>query len=73
MLSSLGNQFGKGGHFKGAGDTIGDMMIEVEAKFFGGGRYRYTGILLEALLPSMMRVPKLMMRLRTRFRAPSSA
>lgn len=39
MLSSLSDKFGHAGHFKGAGDTIGDIVIKIDAKFFGGGRY----------------------------------
>jgi hypothetical protein len=38
-LGSLGDKLCHTGHFKGTGDTIGDIEIEIDAKFFGGGRY----------------------------------
>lgn len=44
MLSFLSDKFGQTGHLKAAGDTIGDIVIEIDAEFLGGGRYGHKSV-----------------------------
>ena len=38
-MCSFCNKFGHAEHLTGAGDTVADVIVEIDAEFFGSGRY----------------------------------